>query len=430
MSITVLLVLIIVLAFVVGGVVQSRLPRLATRSGMEFALLGVVLGQEVGLGVLGNVQLSALDPFLQGILGLVGFILGLRARVLFAGRRVAFAAIVAALGCCLSLAVVIALVLMNSAPFRTSVGADRLLFQRPLGTYFGNVFELTLGLEHLELSLGIAMALSVSSLGVRAVSPSGRGLGEVSNFLRANASASQLVGIVGLGLLLAASRATEGNDPLVLSIGQWSLATVVVGVLSGALFTVFIGREQDRMRIFLATVGLVTFASGVGEALGVSPMFINLLAGVTVAVASPHAPTLRDELRRLEPPLRIIVMVFVGALWLVPSPVWWAFALLVFPLRWALKRFWVYVANQWLLGKPLKVRKLGDGVLSQGAVAAAIAASLAQEESVAQRGWILTTVLVVALASEFLSESRWRALLYSAGEADESVAFRARSPGL
>lgn len=57
MSITVLLVLIIVLAFVVGGVVQSRLPRLATRSGMEFALLGVVLGQEVGLGVLGNVQL-------------------------------------------------------------------------------------------------------------------------------------------------------------------------------------------------------------------------------------------------------------------------------------------------------------------------------------------------------------------------------------
>jgi hypothetical protein len=376
------------------------------------------------------VQLAALNPFLQGILGLVGFVLGLRARALFAGRRLALAGMLAALGCCLSLAAVIVLLLMNSALFQTSTSADRILFQRPLGTYFGNVFEVTVGVEHLELSLGIAMAVSVSSLGVRAISGTARGVGTVSNFLRANASASQLVGIIGLGLLLAASRATEGGNHFSLSVAQWSLATVVVGVSCGALFAVFIGREQDRMRIFLATVGLVTFASGVGEALGVSPMFINLLAGVTVAVLSPHATTLRDELRRLEPPLRVIVMVFVGALWLVPSAVWWAFALLVFLLRWAFKRFWIYVANQWLLGTPLKVRKLGDGVLSQGAVAAAIAASLAQQESLQHRGWILTTVLVVALLSEFLSEQRWRALLYSAGEADESVALRARSPGL
>jgi hypothetical protein len=63
-------------------------------------------------------------------------------------------------------------------------------------------------------------------------------------------------------------------------------------------------------------------------------------------------------------------------------------------------------------------------------VAAAIAASLAQEQGVAHRGWILTTVLVVALLSEFLSESRWRALLYSAGEADGGAAVGARSSGL
>jgi hypothetical protein len=428
MSITVLLVLIIVLAFVLGGVVQRRLPHLATRSGMEFALLGLVLGPEIGFGVLGKAQLAALNPFLQGILGLVGFVLGLRARALFSGRRVAFAGMVAALGCCLSLAAVTVLLLMNSAVFHTATGADRLLFQRPLGTYFGNVFELTVGVEHLQLSLGIATAVSVSSLGLRAAGGAGNG-GAVSNFLRANASASQLVGIALLGLLLAASRATESGNRFSLSVGQWSVATIAVGILCGVLFAMFIGREQDRMRIFLATVGLVTFASGVGEALGVSPMFVNLLAGVTVAGLSPHATALRDELHRLEQPLRIIVMVFVGALWLAPSLVWWAFALFVFLLRWAFKRFWTYVANRLLMGKSLKVRKLGDGVLSQGAVAAAIAASLAQEQSVSHRGWILTTVLVVALLSEFLSESRFRALLYSAGEPDDP-ALGKRSPGL
>lgn len=428
MSVTVLLVLIIVLAFVIGGLVQRKLPHLATRSGMEFALLGVALGAEVGFGVLGKAQLEALDPFLQGILGLVGFILGLRARALFSGKRVAFAAIVAALGCGLALAVGVALLLMNSALFETTAGADRLLWRRPLGTHFGNVFEITVGLRHLELSLGIAAAVSVSSLGVRAAAAPGGG-GAVSNFLRASASASQLVGIFGLGLLLAASRVAKTDTDFPLTVGEWGAGVVAVGVVCGGLFAVFIGRERDRMRIFLATVGLVTFASGAGEALGVSPMFVNLLAGVTVAALSPHATTLRDELRRLEPPLRIIVMVFVGALWLTPPFAFWGFAVFVFLLRWVLKRFWIYVANQWLLAEPLKARKLGDGVLSQGAVAAAVAASLAQEQDVAHRGWILTTVLVVALLSEVFAESRWRALLYSAGEADDP-AFGSRSPGL
>jgi hypothetical protein len=62
-------------------------------------------------------------------------------------------------------------------------------------------------------------------------------------------------------------------------------------------------------------------------------------------------------------------------------------------------------------------------VLSQGTVAAAIGASFAQEQAPEHRAWILTTVLVVALLSELISESRWRALLYSAGETDEAASL-------
>jgi Kef-type K+ transport system membrane component KefB len=241
--------------------------------------------------------------------------------------------------------------------------------------------------------------------------------------LKASASASQLVGILALGLVLAASRASDGANRFSLTIGQWSLMTIAFGLLCGALFWLFIGHERDRMRIFLATIGLVTLASGVGEALGVSPMFINLLAGVTVAALSPHASTLQHELRRLEQPLRVIVMVFVGALWLLPPVAWWLFALVVFFLRWGLKRIWTHGANNWVMGTPLGVRKLGDGMLSQGTVAAAIGASFAQQQVADERAWILTTVLVVALLSEIISEARWRALLYSAGEADEATSL-------
>lgn len=420
MSITLLLVLIIVLAFLLGGVLERRLPRMVSRSGIEYALLGILLGSHLGPAVLGQKELATLDPFLQMILGLVGFILGLRTKELFSARAFATAGIVAAVGCFLSATALVGLLLMNTTILPHGVeGADRLLFRRPLGTFFGNAFELTVGEEHLKMSVGIAAAVCVSSLGVGASPMSVAGA--VPRFLKASASASQVIGIMSLGLMLAASRATDETNRFFLAVARWSLAGVVFGVLSGGLFGVFIGREHDRMRLFLATVGLVTLASGIGVALGVSPMFINFMAGVTVAATSAHATVLRSELRRLERPLRIIVMVFVGALWLAPPLSWWVFAIVVFLLRWGLKRVWTYIANQWVLEKPLAVRKLGDGVLSQGAVAAAIAASFAPQQTPEQRAWILTTVLVVALLSDLVSEGRWRALLYSAGETDEAA---------
>jgi hypothetical protein len=72
----------------------------------------------------------------------------------------------AGLGCFLGLAGVIGLLLMNSAFFDISGGSGEVLFQKPIGTLFGYVFELTLDTRHLQLSLGIAAAVGVSSLGV------------------------------------------------------------------------------------------------------------------------------------------------------------------------------------------------------------------------------------------------------------------------
>lgn len=420
MSITVLLVLIIVLAFLIGGVVERWLPKIVSRSGIEYALLGILLGEQAGFGVLGTTELLTLDPFLQMILGLVGFILGLRGRDLFQQRGMAVAGLIASVGCFASVAVFIALLLMNSAVFTPAAGAaDTLLYSRQLGVWFDNTFALTLSEQHVRASLGLAAAVSVSSLGVSAMTNHKEGA--VTRFLKASASASQVVGILALGLLLAAARAVDDENRFSLSIWEWTIAATAFGLICGALFVLFIGREQDRMRIFLATVGLVTFASGTGVALGVSPMFINLIAGMTVAAASSHALTLHTELRRLERPLRIIVMVFVGALWSAPEPQWWALAVLVFFARWGLKRFWTFASHHWVLQDALGVRKLGDGVLSQGAVAAAIGASFAHEQTDTQRSWVLSTVLVVSLLSDFLSEGRWRALLYSAGEADEAA---------
>ena len=46
----------------------------------------------------------------------------------------------------------------------------------------------------------------------------------------------------------------------------WAAVTTGAGILIGLLFNLFIGRERDEMRIYVAALGTVTFASGAGAA--------------------------------------------------------------------------------------------------------------------------------------------------------------------
>jgi Kef-type K+ transport system membrane component KefB len=248
--------------------------------------------------------------------------------------------------------------------------------------------------------------------------------GRVGDVIEAAARASQLTAIFVLGLVLASARATDAANRFAMTVTEWELAAVAIGVVCGLLFGLFVGRESESSRIFLATIGLVTFASGIGSALGISPLFVNLLAGVTVSVASPHADKLREQLERLAHPLFVLIMVFAGAMWTPVSGTLWIVVAAYVLFRFASRRAAMSFITGSFLETPLQTPRLGNGLLAQGTLAPAIAVNCTlrfpEFDAV-----LLSTVLVGALASELWSQQALRKLLDDAGEIPTGSAARA-----
>jgi Kef-type K+ transport system membrane component KefB len=226
---------------------------------------------------------------------------------------------------------------------------------------------------------------------------------------------SQIVAVVVLGLVLATARATDAASRFSMSVTEWGLAATAGGVVCGLLFGLFIGRESDASKIFLATIGLVTFASGLASALGISSLFVNLVAGLTVSLISPHAPRLQQELDRLQHVLFVLLMIFAGALWVPVRGALWLLPLLYVAVRFVARRLATAAAVFSFAAEPPAARRLGNGLLGQGSLALAVAVEYSLRLP-AHAPLVLTTVLIGALLSDLWSLRALRTVLADAGE--------------
>ena len=187
------------------------------------------------------------------------------------------------------------------------------------------------------------------------------------------------------------------------------------------------GESSVPNRIFLATLGLVTFASGVGSALGVSPLFINLLAGVSVSALSPHAERISQELQRLKHPMYVLLMIFAGILWSSVSGWAWLLPLVYVGARFASLWLWLALTDRAVLPSATFVPRLGQGLLGQGIFAVAIAINLALRVG-DRAGIVLNTVLFGVLSSDLFPGRRLRSVLADAGELDQVGAASEPAP--
>ena len=99
----------------------------------------------------------------------------------------------------------------------------------------------------------------------------------------------------------------------------WAWVTVLLGVALGFLFSLFLaGDESDNSR-FLALVGIIAFASGGAYFLELSPLAVNLCMGFVLVNTARGGQLLHSTLESTERPMAIVLLVFAGALW-TPSP--------------------------------------------------------------------------------------------------------------
>lgn len=429
MSITLLLVLVVVFSFAVGHLLTRYASAVVTLSGAEYILVGVLIGPYFPWQLLDETALAALTPLVSLLLGLVGFVIGIRGE-----RPPSPGSTVVGYVSSFLVLVSVAALLLPLLQFIHPVDEARehFVIHWVVARYGDWVVELHVASTHLWVALGLgATACVASPLLVEATHRISGATGRVSELLTASAHASQVLAVLVLGLVLATAPATEAMARLSMTVSEWAMATAALGVVCGLLFRLFVGRDTDPARIFLATIGLVTFASGVGAALGVSPLFVTMLAGVTVSMTWRHSEAVRKDLNRLQHPLFVLVLIFAGTLW-EPVHGWaWLLPACYVVSRFVARRFWTAASVRLLMDPPLRTQRIGNGLLSQGTLAAAVAVNFAQLFT-EFAPIVLTTVLLGTLLSDLLSGRALRAVLADAGElgdpAPDPVAGASEAP--
>lgn len=415
MSDTLLLIVLIVLAFAGGQFVTRLAARHGMLSGAESLLVGLAIGP-AGAGLLDGRSLDKAQLLVALLLGLVGFSAGARARRLSTQPEAVVVGIATGLGVATGIAL-----LALGWMYHFDRPTEPWLIDTAWPLTEGLIVELRATAGQLECAvvLGAAGAASSSAV-IESTARLYGARGPVHTLLHGAASTAEILAIVLLGLALAGRRQLEAGAELPFGITEWALLGMGVGVVCGLLFAWFARDEQDSKALFVAATGTVIFAAGVGLAIGLSPTFVNLLAGLTVALVSPQAARICDELERLRHPIQVLVMVFAGMLLALPTGTEWLLALAYPLVRWGLLRVLLPTSAAALLENPPRAARIGDGLLAQGTLPVVIAVAFvmrAPDYAVT----VLTTVLFATVTSDLWSIRVLSAVLLDAGEVNDTA---------
>ncbi len=388
MSIVMVVVLLIAFSFVVHRVLERFAPRLLVLNGIEYVAVGIVLGPHA-FPLLSAEVLRALQPIVSLSIGLVGFGLGLSLRQHIRSTAGLGVGGLSGILVCLGVGGVF-------------FGVARL--------FDGGLLEaLPMGspptgpeLEDLWFPLALAGAAAATSHPlIEAWCRREGAKGPVVEMLLSAAVMSSLVGVGLAGYALALQRATQTIDKLGMTRVEWLVACISVGVLSGILFRVFMAadRRPGPDRLFLATIGVVVFTSGMAAGMGVSPLLVNAIAGILVSILHEGADRLHHDLQSIEKPTHILLFIIAGAMWTVPDA--WilagALGLLYSAARLSALKLSIFLATRLVEDAPRPPRA-ADGLLAQGVLAISIVINYVQvnpEGAGAALGGILPAIVMV-----------------------------------
>lgn len=410
METTLLLVALIVFAFAVSRVLARYASKYFVVSGVEYIVLGLFVGPVAG--IIDAQTFSKLRILMALLLGLIGMLLGLSARGVRRSWGAAFVGLVTSLLVLVGVgAAALAIIEFVAEPVEPSFELARFGWDP-----YVLVFEAQVHNIRLAATIGCCAAVSSGAMLTEAARVL-RARGPVLDFLELQALVSQLVALGVFGIVLASARATETADELNLPIWLWGVGIAAVGGVSGWLFSRFLGAERNETRVLVSAVGVVTFSAGIGVALGVSPLVVNLIAGMVVSFTSPDAPVVERAVVRLRHPILVLIRVFAAAAWAPVAGLIWLMPPLYTAARFVARRVTTHPMARVFRRDLPRVPRLGIGLLGQGGVAVAIALSFALRFP-SDAGVVLTTVLGGLVLSDLFSFRAVRRVLADAGELD------------
>ena len=318
-------------------------------TGWEFILLGVALGP-LGLDLITTEKLEQLDPFIAVGLGWVGLIFGIQMRtedLLKVDRGI------------------LKLTLFQS----TAVWAG-------LYSLFGILLMMVFTVSWSEVFtaaciVGAAGSLSSpTALALMAPRFSRETSGKIRSLLMV-ANLDLAPAIVAVGIVFCFFPASGSGFDFYGGVILLSYSAIMALAMAG-LFR-FFGREILTPEEDLAVIiGFLAFVSGVAFYLSLSPLFLSLAVGITLANTLKSDDPIFGVLFATEKPFYVILLILAGLLWSGMGVAAVAVALLVILFRVWLKAKATSIGSRIFLSHNPLPEKAGLALTSQGALALAI----------------------------------------------------------
>jgi hypothetical protein len=395
----VLLVFCVAAAYLAAHFVVDRLQRrLLIMSGIEYLLLGILLGPLVPQ-IHAFDDLTPLMPFIALAAGWIGLLRGTELQLRHIGE-LPFGTV--------------RVTLVHHLVTGALVGAGawffmmRLLPQPP--------FRMEIPWEQAALSAGVlGCCAAADSAGPIELLGRRYELGaRLTRLLKRSALLGDMLVVFVFGLLFCVFHQGSANvEGVSLRATEWAVLSVGIGLVLGILFTAFLGDDESPNGRFLALVGITTFAAGAAWFLQLDPLLVNMTLGVVLVNTSQSGSVLRSTLQGTQRPLSLVLLILAGALWRPPEPL----AALVGLGGFVVLRVAGKVLGSWLTAWGTSLRPdLFRGLLGHGEITVAMVVSFRLVYEGPAVDLAYTVVLASVLLHDLVAPRLLRSLLVDAGE--------------
>lgn len=346
------LILIVAGAYLAARIAFRYLAqRFLITSGAEYLVLGILLGPHVS-GLISASVVDSFGPFMTLAIGWMGAVIGVQfflpqlIRIRSNFYQVAF------LESILAFAVIGAVLALTLA----------IIYDLPLAGTILPAAALA--------SIGTASSLTGVALAARRA----RGQRALLRQLQVATGMDAAIAITGFGLLLCILHAPPPGSIRAPTATEWAVLCIGIGALGGALFHLFLGRERNPDRLFIALTGAITLASGAAGYLRLSPLLPTMIIGAILVNTSKSREQVKTVLMSVQQPLYFVLLIFAGAAWRPTTARGWIIPVAIFFVTRIIAKLGSARLAARVSGMlPVLGPDWGRALLGQGALAVAIA---------------------------------------------------------
>jgi Kef-type K+ transport system membrane component KefB len=375
-----LLILVVAIAYLATHVAYEWLARrLLIVSGAEYLVLGVLLGPQVS-GLFPTSAAAQFTPIVILGIGWLGLSVGMQFRLQRLIRVPAFKYRLSLVQSLLTLTLVAAGVSYATA----------YVYQVPMAVAM--IPGIALGaIAVASTPAGLDVAYGRS--GIRA---------PVLQQIEVALGMDALVSVVAFGLLLAWAHGTTPVAVRALTMTEWVVVTLGIGVVGGTLFHLFLGEEKHPDRLFVSLAGAVVITSGAAAYLELSPAMAALVMGVLLANTMRSPKPVQQVLAASERPLYYSLLVLAGASWQSEQMIGWWLVIAHYVVLRTLSKLWGSGIVTWLnRAQPMVGLDWGRALIGQGRLTIVLALDYARRTDLPNSDLVFTCAIVSVLFTEF-----------------------------